>query len=43
MKQRLTILALIAVYLILSIVTRGWAWTWIIWVIYAVYQSTKSE
>ncbi|MBQ9906301.1 MAG: hypothetical protein IJM46_05995 [Oscillospiraceae bacterium] len=38
MKQVLIAVAVAAVYLILSLLTDGWAWTWIIWMIYGIYR-----
>ena len=38
MKQVLIAVAVAAVYLILSLLTDGWTWTWIIWMIYGIYR-----
>ena len=42
MKQVLIAVAVAAVYLILSLLTDGWAWTWIIWIIYGIYRITDA-
>lgn len=38
MKQVFLAAAVAALYLILSLLTDGWAWTWIIWIIYGIYR-----
>lgn len=38
MKQTMIAVAVAAVYLILSLLTDGWAWTWLIWVFYGIYR-----
>ena len=38
MKQAMIAVAVAAVYLILSLLTDGWAWTWIIWIFYGIYR-----
>ena len=38
MKQTLIAVAVAAVYLILSLLTDGWAWTWLIWIFYGIYR-----
>ena len=40
MKQAMIAVAVAAVYLILSLLTDGWAWTWIIWIFYGIYRIT---
>ena len=40
MKERIIIILVIVAYLALSFLTNGWAWTWIIWVAYAVYRAS---
>ena len=37
MKQTIIAVAVAALYLILSLLTDGWAWTWIIWIFYGIY------
>ena len=41
MKERIIIILVIAAYLALSFLTNGWAWTWILWVVYAIYRASK--
>lgn len=41
MKERIIIVLMIVAYLVLSILTNGWAWTWIMWVAYAIYRSSR--
>ena len=38
MKQAMIAVAVAAMYLILSLLTDGWAWTWIIWIFYGIYR-----
>ena len=38
MKQVFLAVAVAAVYLVLSLLTDGWAWTWIIWIVYGIYR-----
>ena len=40
MKQTFIAVAAAAVYLIISLLTDGWAWTWIIWIFYGIYRIT---
>ena len=42
MKQTMIAVAVAAAYLILSLLTDGWAWTWIIWIIYGIYRITDA-
>ena len=37
-KNWLIALGVAAVYLAVSFATRGWAWSWLIWVGYAAYR-----
>ena len=38
MKQVLIAAAVAAGYLILSLLTDGWAWTWLLWIFYGIYR-----
>lgn len=40
MKHAMIAAAVAAVYLIISLLTDGWAWTWIIWIFYGIYRIT---
>ena len=40
MKQAMIAAAVAAVYLIVSLLTDGWAWTWLICVFYGIYRIT---
>ena len=38
MKQLIIALLVAALYLAVSFLTHAWAWTWLIWVAYAIYR-----
>jgi len=40
-KHWLIALAVAIVYLALSLLLDGWAWTWLLWVAYAAYRFLK--
>ena len=37
-KNWLIALCVAVFYVVISLVTHGWAWTWLIWVCYAAYR-----
>lgn len=37
-KQTLIAVLTAIIYLVLSLLTDGWAWTWLIWIAYGIYR-----